>query len=1002
MRTRPPSLFGETLKRLRLAAELSQSELAAMAGLSLRGISDLERGAHPNPRPVTVRMLADALSLSASDREVLFASARGSTPPSSVPHAIGGTTSEPGVADPPASSSPPTGTATFLFTDIEGSTQLLQRLDARYADLLADHGRLLRAAFAAHRGYVVDTQGDSFFVSFPTAPEAVTAAVEGTRALAAHSWPDGVDVRVRMGIHAGAPQVVGTQYVGIDVHRAARIAAAGYGGQILLSEAVTGLVRNALPGDISLRDLGEHRLKDLHQAERLSQLILPDLPSDFPPLRTLGAHPNNLPLQMSPIMGREREVSAVCALLRRKDVWCVTLTGPGGIGKTRLAQQVAAEVLDVFPDGVWYVRLSRLTDPGLAIPAIAQVLNLKESAAMPFAEVLREYLREKHLLFVLDNFEQIAQAAVEVARLAEVCRGVKVLVTSRVALHLHDEHEYVVSPLALPDPARVVSAEQLAQYAVGALFIERAQAARANFIVDNASAPAVAAICVRLDGLPLAIELAAARVKLLPPPALLNKLERRLPMLIGGSRDREERQQTMRSTLAWSYDLLSPGEQCLFRRLAIFVGGCTLEEAEAVCAAPEGAPALRVDVLDGLSTLVDHSLLQQREEAGEPRFGMLHVIREFALEQLEARGESDALGRAHATYFLDLAQRTQPEVRGPDARTWLARLESEHDNFRAALAWACASDAVTLGLRLAAALSYFWLSHGHQREGARWLRQLRALAEPRLATATPADDALRAAVAWGLVRAGSLVVYLGESAQAMDSLLRGLAVEETLHTRDPELRVRALNMLGLTAQMQNSLEDAARHYEEALRIARDAGMEHLTTITINNLGDLAYYRADYARALASYADYLARSESTGDHAGVVVGRQNMGRALLRQGRIDEADAYLRQSLAGAQLLRDPRRVAEAMEGLAALAGIRGEAEGSARLLGTAALLRETLGTPQPAPERADIDALVADARTRLGEAAWAAALAAGREQEVDQVVSAEIGGRPPVPTEPLR
>lgn len=990
MRTHPPSPFGDVLKRLRLAAGLSQEELAERAGLSPRGLSDLERGLRPHPRPATVRMLADALALGGTDRAVLLAAAQGNAPQGADHTAAPALARASAPADVPPPIAPPTGTLTFLFTDIEGSTQLIQRLGARYAVVLADHKRILRASFNVHNGYEVDTQGDSFFVAFPSAPEALTAAVEATRALAAYPWPAGVALRVRMGMHSGAPQLIGTQYVGLDVHRAARIAAAGHGGQILLSEATAGLVRNQLPEDLSLRDLGEHRLKDLRQAERLSQLIVSDLPADFPPLKTLGAHPNNLPLQVGPMMGREREVGAVCALLRREDVWLVTLTGPGGIGKTRLALQVAAEVLDAFPDGVWCVRLSRTTDPDLMVPAIAQVLNLKESGAMPIAQVLREYLRDKHLLLVLDNFEQIVAAAVEVVGLAEACRGVKMLVTSRVALHLHDEHEYVLSPLALPDRTQDLSAEQLALYPVGALFIERAQAAQATFAVNNTTASAIAEICVRLDGLPLAIELAAARIKLLPPSALLHKLDRRLPMLTGGARDRDERQQTMRNTLAWSYDLLTSQEQCLFRRLAIFVGGCTFDAAEAVCVTPADAQPLRLDLLDGLAALVDHSLLQQREEGGEPRFGMLHIIREFALEQLEASGGFDALGRAHARFYQDLAQRTQHEARGPDARTWLARLESEHDNFRAALAWACEAGELELGLRLATALTYFWLSHGHLREGARWVQQLCALAEVRLRAAEPSASDLRAAYAWGLVRAGSLIVYLGDYERAAESLRRGLAAEEMLVPRDPELRVRALNMLGLTAQMCNNLVDAERSFEEALQAARAAGLEALTANAINNLGDIAYYKQDFERALTNYRAYLAQSEHVGDHAGGVVGRQNVGRTLIRQGHYDEADLFLRQSLAGAQLLRDPRRIAEGLEGLAGLAGVRGEAEHAALLLGAATRLRESLGTPQPAPERADTGALVAAAQDRLGEAAWSAALAEGGTRALDEVIQAEV------------
>ena len=373
----------------------------------------------------------------------------------------------------------------------------------------------------------------------------------------------------------------------------------------------------------------------------------------------------------------------------------VTLTGPGGIGKTRLSVQVTAELVEAFPDGVWLVRLSRLTDPALVLPTIAQTLGLKEQGSHSMADLLRTHLAQKRLLLLLDNVEQVVGAAPEVAGLLAASPGLKVLATSRVPLHLRGEREYALGPLPLPDPGHLPAAQELSQYAAVALFIERAQETKPDFAVTSANAPAIAAICARLDGLPLAIELAAARVRVLPPEALLARLSAQLSaqlqLLTGGARDLEVRQQTMRATIAWSEDLLAPSERVLFRRLAVFVGGCTLEAADAVCAAPEGAEPLGQDVLDGLSTLVEQSLVQQREEDGEPRFGMLHVIREYVLERLEASGEAAALRRAHVVHFLALAELAQPELTGPEAGAWLERLEREHDNLRATLGWARAA-----------------------------------------------------------------------------------------------------------------------------------------------------------------------------------------------------------------------------------------------------------------------------------------------------------------------
>ena len=392
-----------------------------------------------------------------------------------------------------------------------------------------------------------------------------------------------------MGLHTGTPQLVGDHYVGLDVHRAARIAAAGHGGQVLLSQTTRDLAAHALPPGVTLHDLGAHRLKDLHEPEPLFQLVLPGLPDDFPPLKTLDTHRHNLPLQPTPLLGRQEQVAELAALLRRDDVRLVTLTGPGGIGKTRLGVQVAAELVEAFPDGVWLVRLSRLTDPALVLPTIAQTLGLKEQGSHSMAELLRAHLADKRLVLLLDNFEQVVAAAPEVAELLAASPGLTVLATSRVPLHLRGEREYALGPLPLPDPGHLPTASGLAQYAAVALFIERAQQTKPDFAVTAANAPAIAAICARLGGLPLAIELAAARVRVLPPEALLARLSAQLSaqlqLLTGGARDLEVRQQTMRAAIAWSEDLLAPAERVLFRRLAVFVGGSTLEAAEAVCAA---------------------------------------------------------------------------------------------------------------------------------------------------------------------------------------------------------------------------------------------------------------------------------------------------------------------------------------------------------------------------------------------------------------------------------
>jgi predicted ATPase/class 3 adenylate cyclase len=878
----------------------------------------------------------------------------------------------------------PSGTVTFLFTDIEGSTKLLQRLGDDYARVLGEHQALLRAAFAAQGGAEVDTQGDAFFVAFPSAPEAVAAAAQGTRALANHPWPEGTSLRVRMGLHTGTPQLVGDHYVGLDVHRAARIGSAGHGGQILLSQTTRALVEHALPTGATLRELGAHRLKDLQYPEQIYQVVLPGLPADFPPLKTLDAHLHNLPIQPTPLLGREEQLAALVAWLRRDNVRLVTVTGPGGIGKTRLALQVAVELIEAFADGVWFVRLSRLVDPSLVVPTIAQTLGLKEAGSQPIAELLRTHLADQHLLLVLDNFEQVVGAAPEVAGLLETSLGAKLLVTSRLPLRLRGEQVYPVPPLSLATPGHLPPLDRLTQYAAVALFLARAQAARPDFLVTAANAQAIAEVCTRLDGLPLAIELAAARVRLLPPEALLARLTSQLKLLTGGARDLEARQQTMRAAIAWSEDLLSVAERTLFRRLAVFVGGCTLEAAEAICASPEGAAPLRLDVLEGLAALVDQSLVQQREEGGEPLFGMLQVIREYALEQLEASGEAEALRRAHAAELVVLVERAEPQLTGPEAGTWLERLEREHDNLRAALGWAQERGEAETGLRLVAALWRFWEARGHLREGRAWAEGVLALESG--VGAGHADAVVRARAFYA---GGVLAMWQGDHAAAGTWLEQA----ETLGRAAGDLRTaaRALNVLGVAASNQGDTEQAAAYFEKSLALMRIVGNQSGIAVALNNLGDAAYYQGDLEQAAVAFTEALALSRQSGDRARIATCLGNLGWVARRRGAVAQAEALGRESLALYREVGDLRRCAGGLEHLATTAAVAGHGERAARLLGAAAAQREALGTPQGVREREDTERAVAAAQAALGDEAWAAAVAAGAALSLAEAVSEALG-----------
>jgi predicted ATPase/class 3 adenylate cyclase/DNA-binding CsgD family transcriptional regulator len=543
----------------------------------------------------------------------------------------------------------PTGTVTLLFTDIEASTPLLQQLGEHYADVLADLRQLLRTIFSQYHGYEIDMQGEAFFAAFARATDAVSAAIAVQRALADHPWPEGISVRIRFGLHTGEPLLTPEGYVGPDVQQTARIMNAGHGGQILLSQTTSNLVEQDLPDDVSLRDLGDHRFTDLGRPRRLFQLVISDLPADFPRLRTLDTYQNNLPVQLTPFIGREQELGTVQNLLGREDVRLLTLTGPGGTGKTRLGLQVAAELSNHFADGVFFVNLAPISDPALVMPTLAQALDIGETPGHHWLARLQESLQQKHVLLLLDNFEQVVSAAVQIVELLAACPQLKVVVTSREVLHVRGEHEFAVPPMTLPDLKSLPDLTALTHNAAVALFLQRAQAAKSDFQLTNANARAIVEICVRLDGLPLAIELAAARIKLLPPQVLLARLDQRLDVLTGAWRDVPARQQTLRNTIAWSYNLLNAVEQRLFRRLSVFVDGCTLQEVEGLCVALDGDEAVGQTV-DRVALLIDKSLVQQIEqEDQELRLVMLETIREYAMECLTVNGELEATQQALAT-----------------------------------------------------------------------------------------------------------------------------------------------------------------------------------------------------------------------------------------------------------------------------------------------------------------------------------------------------------------
>jgi predicted ATPase/class 3 adenylate cyclase len=864
----------------------------------------------------------------------------------------------------------PTGTVTFLFTDIEGSTRLLEELGERYRAVQDDHFRLMRAAIAEGEGAEIRTEGDAFFVVFHTAPQAVQAAVAAQRALADHHWPHGEPLRVRIGLHTGEGILGGDDYLGIDVNRAARIAAAGHGGQVVLSEATRALAEASLPAGVSLRDLGRHRLKDLARPERLYQLVIDGLPAEFPALKTLDARPNNLPAQLTSFVGREEAIATVKALLA--DARLLTLTGPGGTGKTRLALQVAAEVLADFADGAFFVDLSAITDPGVVPSEIAGALGMAEEPGRPIVESLKDHLRDRELLLVLDNFEQVPDAAPAVLGLVEAAPKLKVLITSRAALHLYGEREIPVPPLLLPDPAHLPDLTSLSQYEAVALFIERAAAVRPDFAVTNENAPAVAELCVRLDGLPLAIELAASRVNLLSPQTILARLEQRLPLLATTARNVPERQRTLRGAIDWSYDLLDEPERRLLARHSVFAGGATVEAVEAV-ANPGGD--LGVDALEGLASLVDKSLLRRTETAGgEGRFGMLETIKEYAGDRLAESFDAADTARRHAEFFVALVEEAEPHLTTAEQVTWLDRCEREHDNIRAVLRRSLKGGDPQTGLRIVAALWRFWQQRGHLREGLQWAEDILAMTSD---PPTPARARAHSA-------AGGLAYWLSDMEKTARHYEAGAAIARELGDR--RLTMEATYNLGFIPLASEDPESARPLFQDALAIARELDDPEWI---VPMMGDLAFVEGvatgNYAEAIPLLEEAIEMARKLGHRFRLADDLTALGRAYVMTGDLDGARRVLREGLG--LLVEDENLplIVTSIFFYAALAGAEGRHERATRLWAAADELRESIGGAPSAVMK--LEDPTGAARKAIGDEAVDRAVAEGRAMDLDKAVA---------------
>jgi predicted ATPase len=858
----------------------------------------------------------------------------------------------------------PTGTVTMVFSDIEGSTILLSRLGTRYGEALSAQRKLLRAAISDWRGRELGTEGDSFFVVFESAADAVACCVAAQRALGEHAWPAGTAVRVRMGLHSGEPSRYEDGYIGMDVHRAARIAATAHGGQVVMSSVTWELAHSGLPAELSIRDLGFHRLKDIDEPEHIYQLAGPCLAAHFPPLKSLGAS-TNLPVPVTPLVGRNCDLEQLRGLLRQPGLRLVTLTGPGGVGKTRLAIDAAASLGESFPQGIYFSALAAVSDADVMWKAIAGDLSVDgdEPAAV------MEHLRDRQTLLVLDNLEHLHGAAEVVAALLAAAPRLVVLATSRGPLHLQGEHELPVPPLAIPQEPAIAA---VAASAAVRLFVQQAGMVRPGFGVTEENAADIAAICRRLDGLPLAIELAASRARLLSPKALLARLDHSVA-LAATDAGRPSRQQTLRATVAWSYDLLPPRSAAALRRAGVFAGGCDLDALAAVGLSGDG-PADPADPLELVSELMDVSLITVAEGAdGEPRVGLLETIREFALERLAEAGEAGSAQRRHAEHYAAIAEQAHQQLYGPAQLAALDRLEAEHDNLRAALTWSLEPQAtdvadperIGIGLRLVETLAAFWHQHGHATEGRRWLQRAIELASED--TGAPL-----AAVAHGL---GILLTQQGEWAAAVPLFERSLAIYRDSGDRDQE--AKELNSLGITHGYNGDLSTARSLLEESATLAREIGSDQRLAAALTNLGMVENFAGDLDRAAQVLQEAVTLDQKHGDQLGLVLDRHALTMVSLRAGHTRRARDLLSATADYVVSAGNSDILAAALELAACTVAELGEPLRAARLAGAAAAVRQIAGMPIADLEAELIEGFLAPARAATGRTKWDAEYGAG-------------------------
>lgn len=908
----------------------------------------------------------------------------------------------------------PSGTVTFLFSDIEASTERWEKKKDQMQVAFLRQEAIIRASMREHGGYVYKMIGDAFQVAFDTALQAMLAAQTAQLALKREPWGDIGQLKVRMALHTGVVDERGDDYVGPLLNRVARLMNVGHGGQVLISQATYELVRDILPEGVYLRDLGEHLLKDLARRENVYQLVASGLEAVFPPLRTLDSHPNNLPLQLTSFIGRERELEEVKSKISASRL--VSLIGPGGTGKSRLALQVAADLTDQFSQGVWFVDLGALTEPGLVPQSVATVLSIREEGQRPLMETLVDKIGDKVLLLVLDNCEHLIEACAHFAdALLRVCPGLRILATSREALRVGGEIKNLVSPLEIPDPEHLPTIEILSQYDAVRLFIERSVAVSPDFTVDNTNAPAVAQICYRLDGIPLALELAAARVGALSVDMILDRLGDRFRLLTKGERAVLPRHQTLGAVIDWSYDLLTEEERALFRRLGVFAGGWTLEAAESMCC---GEGIEEWEILELMTGLVDKSLVQIDQSQEDVRYRMLETVRQYAWQKISTANEIEGIRSQYIGYYLKLAEEGEKKSYWGGDTTQQKRLAMDFDNFRTALSW-CFEDFETFGeqgLRLAGALWIVWWTFGFLNEGRDWLD--RAINDSSISGVYRAKALTNlGCIAWqqgdyqiaGEYTEESITIYRDQEVEDRHGLanaihIRGHVVfdqkdyslarslfEESLtgyrQLEDQENICLLVSDLGMVDYHEGDYQSAKMRFEECLGIARER--EDLMNIAVNllRIGDIARLERDYESAAAYYEESLEILRDMEWNLELASNLHKLGYIARFRGDFQKSAQLFTESLTMQQAMGNKQGVIECLVGLAGLATVSGNPEEAVRLFAAAEESLAAIGAPLGPADIAELERDLVIAQDRLSADEFSLAWSMGTRFTMEQAIA---------------